>query len=106
MATRQWETSSAQYPSGISPSYPTLFPYVADRSLSGPETIVLNPAIFFAQVVMLPASFFMAPAWKMDDTRGIYTPPTYTAVPDVAPDAQAWHEYSSLGVFAPRISSR
>lgn len=104
MRLRQWEPSVSQYASGVSPSYSTLYPYVAHRNLPGVGGYVLNPAIFFAQTALLPVTFFATQAWEMEDARGTYTPPTYTAVPAVQPDAMSWqNDYSSWGVFAPMV---
>lgn len=104
MQLRQWEPSVSHYASGVSPSYPTLYPYVARRDLAGAAGFVLNPAIFFAQTALLPITFFAAPAWEMEDAQGTHTPATYTAVPAVRPDAESWeNDYSGWGVFAPSV---
>lgn len=104
MALRQWEPSVARYASGSAPSYPTLYPYTASRDLPGPAAFAMNPVIFFAQTALLPITFFTTPAWQQDDTRGVQTPPTYTAVPAVQPDAQSWENFDGVGVLTPYVT--
>jgi len=88
MALRQWEPVTSLYANGRSTSNPAYFNYAPRRDVPDGENIITGPAIFTCQTVALPVLMIVTPPWEEVVCRGVYTPPTYTAVP-VAPDDAA-----------------
>ena len=90
MELRDWQRSSAVYANGVSVSYPTLYPYVARKNVPAIEPVIMEPVLFVGQTLALPITAIDTPPWQDTSYRGVDTPPTYTAVPVVEPDAAGW----------------
>lgn len=90
MALRQWEPISSLYANGTSTAYPFYFNYTPRRDVPDGENIITGPLIFGAQVVALPLLMIVIPPWEEVVYRGVYTPPTYTAVPATPNDAAGY----------------
>lgn len=85
---RHWDQAHAQYANGASVAYPILFPYQPRTNTPEVEQLITGPTLFAGQFVALPLTMLITPPWQETLYRGVYTPPTYTAVPVVASDAQ------------------
>lgn len=88
MAQRHWSTSVVMYANGSSTGFPTLYPYVPRTNTPEFEQAWTGPGLMIAQTVALPVTVFITPPWELTLYRGIYTPPTYTAVPVMPNDAE------------------
>lgn len=107
MAHRHWDTMVVQYSNGASIAFPTLYPYVPRTNTPEVEQIFTGPGLFLGQTLALPVTMFITPPWQETIYRGIYTPPTYTAVPVVAPDAETLHPaYKSVRTMRVEQDSR
>lgn len=80
-----WPKSTAQYPSGSVIAYSTRFPI--DSNLPHPTSgnVVLEPALFLAQVVMLPVEFIVNPPMQEQRWYDAQLPPTSTLQPPLPP---------------------
>ncbi|GEM_PF-6157582 len=88
MALRQWEPVTSLYADGASIANPIYFYYTPRRDVPDGENIITGPVIFTCQTIALPLLMIATPPWEHVVNRGVYTPPTYTAVP-VTPDDAA-----------------
>lgn len=79
MAVRQWDQNKALYANGTVTAYPTLYPYKADPANGDLANVVLAPALFLGQTIALPVTAIVTPPWQETESRGVYTPPTFTA---------------------------
>ena len=79
MAARQWDQTKALYANSTVTAYPTLYPYRADPANGDLANLFAAPAIFVGQLIALPVSAIVTPPWQETDSRGVYTPPTFTA---------------------------
>lgn len=87
MALRQWDQTTALYANGTSIAYPFYFNYAPRRDAPEVESIITGPVIFTLQTIALPVLMVVTPPWQEVIYRGVYTPPTYTAVPQAPNDA-------------------
>lgn len=94
MALRNWEPVSSYYGNGTSIAQPVYYSYAPRPEASLPEAAVSGPALFVAQTVTLPVEMVITPPWKEIVYRGVYVPPTYTAVPAPMNDAR-WYPNST-----------
>lgn len=90
MALRQWDQTVALYANGTSVSYPFYFNYVPRRDVPEVEGLVTAPILFTLQTIALPVLMIITPPWQEVVYRGVYTPPTYTAVPQAPNDAAGY----------------
>lgn len=87
MALRQWEPETSYYANGTSVAGPFYYRYGARTDVPQYEGIITDPLIFVGQTVALPVLLVLTPPWEGVTYRGVYTPPTYTAVPAPLNDA-------------------
>lgn len=106
MAHRNWDTMVTYYANGSSISYPTLYPYVPRTNTPEGEQVFTGTGIFIAQTLVLPITICITPPWQETIYRGIYTPPTYTAVPVTPSDAQILHPDRKWAVSQRRIKQK
>jgi hypothetical protein len=90
MALRQWDQVTSIYANGTSVSNPIYFNYTARRDVPDGENIFSGPVIFTCQTIALPVLMIITPPWEEVVWRGVYTPPTYTAVPATPDDAAGY----------------
>lgn len=101
MALRQWDETASYYANGSSVSYPTLYPYVPRSDAPAVEGLVTAPLLFMGQTIFLPITALVTPTWEDEAARGVYTPPTYTAIPVVRPDAVGYASINKWPVYRP-----
>ena len=90
MTLRVWDQATSLYASGASISYPTLYPYAPRLDAPQVEVLFVAPVLFIGQTLFLPITALLTPAWEPEAARGVNTPPTYTAIPVVRPDASGY----------------
>ncbi len=100
MALRQWDQTTALYANGTSRSYPTMYPYVPQGDVLGAQQAFTAHGLFFGQTLLLPITAVLTPPWQQQTYRGLRTPPTYTAVPVVEPDAVGYALMGDLPGFS------
>ncbi|MGF1633023.1 MAG: hypothetical protein ACFCVE_04165 [Phycisphaerae bacterium] len=83
--TRNWPATYAEYPSGRAVAGPNLFAYEPEEGQYNAAYAVLEPAVFFGNLALLPFRFFQAPAWEARQYGGVYVPPTHHAMPVLPP---------------------
>ena len=88
MTYRTFDRSSVLYANGTSTANVTLFPYVIADNLPDYEQLLVGPALFYGQAIALPVTAIVTPPWEQAVNRGVYTPPSYTAVPVTVDDAR------------------
>lgn len=91
MTLRGWDQASSLYANGASISYPTLYPYTARSDAPQVEVLLVAPVLFIGQTLFLPITALVTPAWQPTAARGVYTPPTFTAIPVVRSDASGYY---------------
>ncbi len=81
MQIRDWDRSTAFYPSGavVAGSPRRTFEPRDDTRLN----YAADPAIGLANFVILPFTYFSTPPFTKVPSRGAVVPPTHTAVPEV-----------------------
>ena len=90
MSQRQWGQVSSLYANGTSVGNPIYYNYTARRDVPDGENIVTGPVIFTCQTISLPVLMVITPPWEEVVWRGVYTPPTFTAVPATPNDAAGY----------------
>jgi hypothetical protein len=79
LALRQWDQTQALYAGGAVTAYPTLYPYMTDPANGDLANVFWAPTLFVGQTIALPVTAVATPPWEETSSRGVYTPPTYTA---------------------------
>lgn len=91
METRNWPEAHAYWANGTVVAGPTRFPYtyqtVTGLGLGGYQPRVLDSLLFVYQVVRLPFTYFVDPPFTPKMYRGAVYEPTYTAMPQLAPES-------------------
>ena len=86
MALRaDWPKSTAYYANGSVPAFSTRFPYDVNAQRPGPGDVILDPAMFIVQTVMLPIELIKYPPGTQQVWHGEIVPPSYTATPPLPP---------------------
>jgi hypothetical protein len=86
MALRSdWPKSTAYYANGSVPAFSTRFPYDVNAQRPGPGDVIIDPAMFIVQTVMLPIELIKYPPGTEQIWHGEIIPPTYTATPPLPP---------------------
>jgi hypothetical protein len=96
-----WPKSYSHYANGGVNAYSTRFPYDVNVGHPLAGTVILEPALFIAQVGILPLEVVANPPFEEQIWHGEVLPPTYTAQPPLPPPGgapvQAVMPYPFLG---------
>src|SRR5689334_81651 len=88
MVRRDWQESNAICANTSTVAGNTGFMFMPKWGQSEWVYPLLDTPLFLANVVTLPYSFFVTPAWKPVEYRSATIPPTYTGMPPLPPEPQ------------------
>src|SRR5215469_1351901 len=77
------------YANGDVVTWSTRFPYDSNVGHPTSGAVILEPALFLLQVIILPAELVANPPFEEQEWFGAETPPTYTAQPPLPPPGGA-----------------
>ena len=81
--------STAYYSNGSVPAFSTRFAYDVNAQRPYPGDVILDPAMFIVQTVMLPIQLIKYPPGTEQVWHGEIVPPSYTATPPLPPQGGA-----------------
>lgn len=80
-----WPESHSYYQNGAVAAWSTRYPYDLTAQHSTYASIVLDPAMFLAQTILLPVEVVANPPFQSQVYYGVELPPSYTAQPPLPP---------------------
>jgi hypothetical protein len=90
MALRaDWPKSTSHYANGDVVTWSTRFPYDSNVGHPTSGAVILEPALFLLQVIILPAELVANPPFEEQEWFGAEIPPSYTGQPPLPPPGGA-----------------
>ena len=86
MQARDWDVVSAHYENGSTVAGPIGFILQPAPNLPQGEAIVVEPALFAINTLIMPLDFFRTAPWTPVQWKAASVEPTYTAVPPLPPE--------------------
>jgi hypothetical protein len=85
MQRRQWESKTGWYANGATVAGPTGYWFQTSDELPEGYRRVVDPMVATMNIGLLPVTTVVEPPWKVKVYHGAITPPTYNAMPPLAP---------------------